>query len=151
MAVDAAETVLERSNHCFAPETLRRLVRLVWFNHAVALPVEVTVFELHHALVLHAEAQALLAPAQHHQVFGQVVHYIELMGLETRNKHIFEAFVVIEFCSVEVLVTDLALDHDLRTLSFDVLEEFTSCEVLEVLMVADITAELGAVIHGMLL
>ena len=95
---------------------------MVWLDHAVALPVEVAVFELHYALVLHAKAEALLASAEHHQVLSKVVHYIELVGLEASNKHIFETLVVVEFCSVKVLVADLALDHDLRTLSFDVLE-----------------------------
>lgn len=151
VAVHAGEAVLERRDHGLAAEALGRLVGLVRLDHAVALSVQVTVFELHYALVLHAEAESLLASAQHHQVFGQVVHDIELVGLEARNKHVFEALVVVEFCSVEVFVTDLALDHDLRTLSFDVLEQFSSSQVLEVLVIADVATELWAVVHGMLL
>lgn len=56
-----------------------------------------------------------------------------------------------EISSIEFFITNLALDHHLRALSLDVLEELLSIHMLVVLVVADITTEFGAVEHGVLL
>ena len=53
--------------------------------------------------------------------------------------------------SVEVLVADLTLDHDLGALSLDVLEKLLSGHVLVLLLVADVTTKFGAVVHRVLL
>ena len=56
-----------------------------------------------------------------------------------------------KFCSVKVLYTSLALDHYLRTFSFDVLKQLCSCHVLKVFVIAYVASKLGALIHCMLL
>jgi hypothetical protein len=53
--------------------------------------------------------------------------------------------------AVVVFHASLALNHDLRTFSFDMLEELGPGHMLKLLLIADVTAELGALIHGMLL
>ena len=56
-----------------------------------------------------------------------------------------------EFSSVKVFYAGLALDHYLRTFSFDVLKQLCPCHVLKVFVIAYVASKLGALIHGMLL
>ena len=56
-----------------------------------------------------------------------------------------------EFYSVKVLHTGLALDHYLRTFSFNVLKQLSPCHVLKVFVIANVAAKLRALIHCMLL
>ena len=58
---------------------------------------------------------------------------------------------LVELSSVEVLVANLALDHHLGALAFDMLIQLSPGHVLEVFVIADVTAELWAVSNSVLL
>ena len=52
--------------------------------------------------------------------------------------------------SVEVFVTNLALDHNFRAVTLDVFEKLGSCQVLEIFMITDIASKLGTFVDCVL-
>jgi len=59
--------------------------------------------------------------------------------------------VLLEFGSVEVLVAHLALDHHLWALLLNMLEKLSTGHVLEIFVVTNVAAKLGAVVDGVVL
>ena len=58
---------------------------------------------------------------------------------------------LLESCSIEVFRADLTLYHYLWALSFDVLEQSSSCHILAVFIVTNVTSEFWTVVQGVLL
>jgi hypothetical protein len=77
--------------------------------------------------------------------------HFHMVLFQLLNKIIFEALMSCELCSIEILYTGLALHHNLRAFSLDMLKQLRSRHVLELFLITDVTAELWALIHGMLL
>jgi len=73
------------------------------------------------------------------------------MFFEFLDEHIFDALVLNKVSSVIFFGADLTLDHDFRTIIFNVLKQLGSGHVLEILMIADITSEFWAGVGGMVL
>ena len=55
-------------------------------------------------------------------MLGQVLHDFNSSFFELLKEHIFQTQVVCELRPIEIFVANLALDHYVRTLSFDVLD-----------------------------
>jgi hypothetical protein len=62
---------------------------------------------------------------------------------------VLQTLVLCKLGPIIVTITDLTLDHDLRTFTFDMLEQLSSRHMLEFLLVADITAKFRAIINCM--
>lgn len=58
---------------------------------------------------------------------------------------------ICKLSSVEVTLTNLALNNNLWAIPLNMLEQLSSCHMLELLLVANITTKLWTLIHGMLL
>ena len=58
---------------------------------------------------------------------------------------------ICKLSSVEVTLTNLALNNNLWAIPLDMLEQLSSSHMLELLLVANITTKLWTLIHGMLL
>lgn len=127
------------------------LLAWIWSHHPDALLVLGALFVLLLALKIQASTQQGLAPSQHHQVLCQVVENIECTVLKQLVELVPQAFMLRELSSVVVTVADLALNHDFRALALDMLKQFCPCHVLEFFLVANVTAEFGAVEDGVLL
>ena len=56
-----------------------------------------------------------------------------------------------ELASVVITLTNLTLNNNFRAFSFDMLEKLSSCHVLKLLSIADITSEFRAVELSMFL
>ena len=56
-----------------------------------------------------------------------------------------------EFGTIKVSNAGLALDHNFRAFSLDMLKQLSPCHMLKVFVIAYVAAEFGALIHGMLL
>ena len=56
-----------------------------------------------------------------------------------------------KFWTVEFTATNLALDHHCWTFSLDMLEKLSSCHMLVLFLIANVTAEFGTLIHRMFL
>lgn len=111
----------------------------------------VTCLESVDALGSHAKAEALLGSAQPHQMFSEVLEHLSSMALQASQVLLLEAFVILEVATRELLIAQLTLHHDLGTIILDVLEKLGASHVLILFLVADVAAELGALVHGMLL
>lgn len=64
---------------------------------------------------------------------------------------VLHALVICKLAPIEILVTNLTLDHDFRAVSLNMHEKLLPCQMLEVFMIANITSEFRAVVHCVLL
>lgn len=151
VAEHAEEALLISGHDGGAAETLGRLIAGVGTNHSLASLVLVAGLEPLDAAVAHAQAQALLRATKLHQVLRKVVEHIARVSLQALHVLGLKALVLREVASVELLIAELALDHDFRALTLDVLEQLSTGHVLELLLVADVAPELGTLVHGVLL
>ena len=76
---------------------------------------------------------------------------LTLMAPESSHVFSLKTFVALEFATDELLVTQLALDHDLRAVTFNVLEQLSARHMLIFFLVANVATKLGALDHGVLL
>jgi len=144
IAVDAEIAILIACNYCFASETFACSTLLVLGDHA-SLVLRTAGSVLFHALVLRAEAEALLLSSVEDELVCQVLKDVGGAGLEFLKVEVLNALVVGEFCSDIFLVADLAYDLHLRAVPLDVLMKLASGHVLVLLSVADVAAKFGAV------
>jgi hypothetical protein len=85
------------------------------------------------------------------ELVGQLINYVVAMGVELVNVELLDALVRCELCSSVLLVANLAHHLHLRAISLDVVVKLGSGHMLELLPVANIATELGAVKLGMCL
>jgi hypothetical protein len=110
-----------------------------------------TLFKPYYTLTSLAQTETLLGSSQAHKAVCEVLLHLHVVLFKLSNKIVLEALVSCKLCSVEVFDTGLALDHDFRTLSLDMLEQLRSGHVLEILVIANIAAKLGALVHRVFL
>jgi len=106
----------------FASQALARLIRLVRSDHALASFILSTCSKSFNTVPVEAKTKSLLRSTKSHKVLSYVVHDIKLMELHLFNKQVFKAFVTSELAPIEVFAAYLALNHDLRTVTFYVHE-----------------------------
>ena len=121
------------------------------YDHAISRLILSARLKFIDTLLLHAKTQRRFVSPKHHQILSQVVKHIKLHFLKLLNIHILQTLVVREVPPIEVLVTNLALDHHLWALALDMLEKLGTGHVLEIFMVTNVTAKLRAIIHRVLL
>lgn len=95
---------------------------------------------------LWAETKDLLLTFVFHHLFGHVLNHFDVILLQFLNIVILETLVVWEFGPAELFATNLALDHDFGTISFDVFSQLASSHRLVFWEVADVATILGALI-----
>ena len=152
-AVTAQEALFEGGYDGLAPEAFCLGAVVIWLHHGRAVPgfrcvTAASVVE--YTLLLHAQPQHHLAPAQPCEVFCEVLNYFKLALLEALKVDVAQALVAGEPVAVEVLVADAALDHDVGAVALDVPEELLAREVLIGLIVADVAAVLGTLVDRVL-
>jgi hypothetical protein len=103
------------------------------------------------ALLLDADTESLLLSSVKNKLIGQVVDHIVALGIQLLNVKLFDAVMASKFVSSIVLVAYLAHNFDLWAISLDVIIELSSCQVLILLSIANITAKFRARILSMCL
>ena len=151
VTIQAEETVFVARNYSRAPAALHRLITCVRTNHALARLELRALLIFVDAVLAHAETKAFLWSSQSGQMLRQVVNNFLAMRFDSFSVHISQAFVIREFGSAKVALANLALNDDLWAVSLDMLEQLCSSHVLELFLVADVAAELGALVHWMVL
>jgi hypothetical protein len=96
------------------------------------------------ALLLLADTESLLLSSEKDELVCQVVDDIVTVGVKLLNVELFDAVMAVELTSGILFVADLAHDLYLWAISLDVVVELGSGQVLELLSVADVASELGA-------
>ena len=127
------------------------MVARVGADHTLACLELVACFESFDALRSHAQAEAFLGSAKSHEVLGEEFKHLTLMASQSSHVLGLKAFVAREFSALELLSTQLTLDHDLGAFALNVLEELRASHMLILLLVTDVAAKLGALNHGVLL
>lgn len=150
-AVHAVEALIVARHGGRAARARHGLVCIVREHHALAVFEGGTSPELLDAVGVHAEAEAFLRAAQPHEFLSQVIEDVTGVTLEPSNVFGLQAFVLEIIAALELLVTEPALDHDLRTFTLDVLEKLRPRHVLELFSIADVAAELRALVDCVLL
>jgi hypothetical protein len=93
----------------------------------------------------------LLSLELHHFV-SKELDDLDVINLQFLHVVIFEALMLGELCSFEFFDANLALDHNLWAILFDVVSQLVSCHLLELSEIANVAAILGAfIILSMLL
>lgn len=91
-----------------------------------------------------ANSDSLLLSLELHHFFGEELHDVDVISLQFLHVVILEALMLSEFSSSEFLDANLALDHNLWAMFFDMVSQLVSCHVLELSEIANIATILGA-------
>ena len=151
IAEHAEETLIVAGDNGRASDALDGLVARVGADHTLACLELVACFESFDALRSHAQAEAFLGSAKSHEVLGEEFKHLTLMASQSSHVLGLKAFVAREFSALELLSTQLTLDHDLGAFALNVLEKLRASHMLILLLVTDVAAKLRALNHGVLL
>jgi hypothetical protein len=99
-----------------------------------------------------ANSDSLLLSLKLHHFISEELNDFDVIRLQFLHVVIFEALMLGELSSSKFFDANLALDHDLWAILFDVISKLVSCHVLELSEIANIATILGAfIILSMLL
>jgi hypothetical protein len=99
-----------------------------------------------------ANSDSLLLSLELHHFFSKELDDIDVISLQFLHVVILEALMLGEICSFEFFDANLALNHNLWAILFDVFSQLGSCHLLVFSEIANIAAILGAfIILSMLL
>ena len=152
ITVHAGVTILISRNYGLASYTFATiLVVFVWRNHPLSSLVLGAISESFNALLVHTQTETLFRSAESHEIFSDVIHYVEMMSIQFLYVKVLQANVICKLASVEFFIANLTLNHNFWTVSLNVHEKLCPCQMLEVFVITNITAEFRAVVDGVLL
>lgn len=109
-------------NNIVASETFARFIHFILLHHTLTLLLMCWYFESLKAFSFYADTKSFFSSSEHHEVFGDVIHHIKFFLIHFLYKHVFKALVMSKVRSIEIFITNLALNHNLWTITLDVLE-----------------------------
>ena len=102
-----------------------------------------------YALLLWAESKAFLLSSMEDQFVNEFVQNIVVVSCQFFNVEFLDTLMVCEFCSWIFLVANLTHNWNFRAISFDMIIELSSSQMLILFSVADVTSEFWARVLSM--
>ena len=136
--------LLPLGNHC-AVAAFHWVLVVFSDHHALVLVLTARSISIE-ALNILANSNSLLLSFELHHFFSKELNDIDVIGLQLLHIIILEALMLSELASSKFFDAHLALDHNLRAESLNMLSQLGSCHVLELAEIADVAAILGALV-----
>jgi hypothetical protein len=103
------------------------------------------------AVLLLAHTETFFLSSEQDKFVSQVVNHVVALGVELLDVKLLDAVMALELISSILFVADLAHNLHFWAISLDVIIKLSSCHVLELLSIANVATEFGALVLSMCL
>ena len=103
---------------------------------------------LFHAVLLLTDAKSLFLPSEKDKFIGKMINDVVALLIKFFNIELLDAVMSLKLVPSVLLVAHLAHHLHFWAVSLDVVVQLRSCHVLELLSVADVASEFGALVLG---
>ena len=100
------------------------------------------------AVLLLTDAKSFLLPSEKDKLISKMINDVVALLIKLLNIELFDAVMSLKLVPSVLLVAHLAHHLHFWAVSLDVVVQLGSCQVLELLSVADVAAEFGALVLG---
>ena len=104
---------------------------------------------LFHAVLLLTDAKSLFLPSEKDKFIGKMINDVVALLIKFFNIELLDAVMSLKLVPSVLLVAHLAHHLHFWAVSLDVVVQLRSCHVLELLSVADVASEFGALVLSM--
>jgi len=104
---------------------------------------------LFHAVLLLTDTKSLFLPSEKDKFIGKMINDVVALLIKFFNIELLDAVMSLKLVPSVLLVAHLAHHLHFWAVSLDVVVQLRSCHVLELLSVADVASEFGALVLSM--